>query len=667
MSRNSALLPGRRRPTVRTVPAVALLFCMLAASATAQGRDPLFSEEYETRPGLSRHGFEAAHDSARPLRERAARMRWDRFIRSDGSQPEVARTLDVNLFHDIVVVAVLDRVDTLSDRLIWSGHLTEPRRGSAVFVLQNGSLAGHINSERGVFDIRATADGSCAIRQLQIDGNVPPNTSPVPVGIVSPSSILSATAADRRIQVAATGTDWLSTVNSRRAEAGLPSVTENVTYSAGDALHARYVVKNDVLVHAEDPSNPWYTSTGDAAGRASNVMGSSSVTMSDQSAVDTWMQGPFHAIGVLDPKLREVGFGSYREAGGALQMGAALDVIRGLSSSTSVQYPVFWPGPGASVAVPNPQYCPPGTACYDGGESPDPLASCGYAVPAGLPILLQIGPGNVTPRVTSSSLTTNGVGVEHCVFDETTYTNPDPSMQQLGRAVLQSRNAIVMIPRAPLPTNRTYVASIVTNGTARTWSFGFQGANQGGIPSAPTGLTASAQGTSVTLQWNAPSGALPTTYIIESGSTPDGTNLANFSTGGTATIFSASGVGAGTYYVRVRAANAIGTSPPSNEVILIVGGSGCTARPSAPTALRVAYNSGGIVTLAWTAAVGAATYIVEAGLSPGGTSVANNDLGSAATSLTATGVSPGGYYVRIRAKNVCGISDPSNEVLVLVQ
>jgi hypothetical protein len=171
----------------------------------------------------------------------------------------------------------------------------------------------------------------------------------------------------------------------------------------------------------------------------------------------------------------------------------------------------------------------------------------------------------------------------------------------------------------------------------------------------------------VTLQWSAPVGALPTTYIIEAGSTPGGTNLANFSTGGTATIFSASGVGAGTYYVRVRAANAIGTSPPSNEVILIVGGSGCTARPSAPTALRVAYDSGGIVTLAWTAAVGASTYVVEAGLSPGGTSVANNDLGSAATSLTASGVSPGGYYVRIRAKNACGISDPSNELLVLVQ
>jgi predicted phage tail protein len=103
-----------------------------------------------------------------------------------------------------------------------------------------------------------------------------------------------------------------------------------------------------------------------------------------------------------------------------------------------------------------------------------------------------------------------------------------------------------------------------------------------GPPGAPSGLTAAATGSSVTLTWNAPIGTCaPTSYVVEAGSSSGASNLANFSTGSTATAFSASGVGAGTYYVRVRAANGSGAGGPSNEVTLIVGGS----TPS-PTSVR---------------------------------------------------------------------------------
>jgi hypothetical protein len=94
-----------------------------------------------------------------------------------------------------------------------------------------------------------------------------------------------------------------------------------------------------------------------------------------------------------------------------------------------------------------------------------------------------------------------------------------------------------------------------------------------GAPNAPSGLTASASGSSVFLSWTAPaSGCVAAGFVIEAGSTAGSSNLAYVNTGSTATTFSAAGVGAGTYYVRVRAANSSGASGPSNEVTLVVDG-----------------------------------------------------------------------------------------------
>ena len=168
------------------------------------------------------------------------------------------------------------------------------------------------------------------------------------------------------------------------------------------------------------------------------------------------------------------------------------------------------------------------------------------------------------------------------------------------------------------------------------------------------------------LVWTAPASADPiVAYIIEAGSTPGAANLANFSTGNSATMFSASGVGNGTYYVRVRAVSASGTSAPSNEATLVVGGAPCSA-PGSPSGLAVISNSGGTVVLAWNAASGSPTsYIVEAGSASGLSNLANSDLGLT-TTLTATGVGAGTYYVRVRAKNGCGTGAPSNEITLTV-
>jgi len=90
----------------------------------------------------------------------------------------------------------------------------------------------------------------------------------------------------------------------------------------------------------------------------------------------------------------------------------------------------------------------------------------------------------------------------------------------------------------------------------------------GGVPTAPINLTSTVVGSTVTLRWTATSPAAA--YVIEAGSVPGLKNLANFSTGNSSTEFTAGGVGAGVYYVRVRAATPAGVSGTSNEIVVVV-------------------------------------------------------------------------------------------------
>jgi Carboxypeptidase regulatory-like domain/Fibronectin type III domain len=72
----------------------------------------------------------------------------------------------------------------------------------------------------------------------------------------------------------------------------------------------------------------------------------------------------------------------------------------------------------------------------------------------------------------------------------------------------------------------------------------------------------------------------------------------------------------------------------------------------------------GSVQLSWVPATGTVTsYVIEVGTTIGGTDVAVIDTDNTATSYTLTGLrtSVDFYHVRVRAKNSCGVSGPSNE------
>jgi hypothetical protein len=88
------------------------------------------------------------------------------------------------------------------------------------------------------------------------------------------------------------------------------------------------------------------------------------------------------------------------------------------------------------------------------------------------------------------------------------------------------------------------------------------------IPAAPSGLTAQVAGSAVTLNWTPPPGGV-TDYVLEAGFSSGATHV-SLSTGSATPTLSVSSVPSGTYFVRVRARNAAGTSAASNEVIVVV-------------------------------------------------------------------------------------------------
>jgi hypothetical protein len=87
-------------------------------------------------------------------------------------------------------------------------------------------------------------------------------------------------------------------------------------------------------------------------------------------------------------------------------------------------------------------------------------------------------------------------------------------------------------------------------------------------PGAPQSLTHQVTGGTVSLAWQAAAGVVGG-YVIEAGSQPGLSNLGLFRIGNVL-AFSTAGVPSGTYHVRVRAFNASGEGPPSNEVAVAV-------------------------------------------------------------------------------------------------
>jgi hypothetical protein len=88
-------------------------------------------------------------------------------------------------------------------------------------------------------------------------------------------------------------------------------------------------------------------------------------------------------------------------------------------------------------------------------------------------------------------------------------------------------------------------------------------------PGTPLGLIFGVTGSFVSLAWSPPSGgAAPADYIVQAGHNSGGIEIYNGSVGLATSV--GAPVPGGLYYVRVRARNACGVSPSSNQVVITV-------------------------------------------------------------------------------------------------
>ena len=176
-------------------------------------------------------------------------------------------------------------------------------------------------------------------------------------------------------------------------------------------------------------------------------------------------------------------------------------------------------------------------------------------------------------------------------------------------------------------------------------------------PATPSGLAGTVSSTtSVSLSWNAPTGDVDS-YTLEQ--SPDNSTWTQI--GGTLTTTSYTSTGlteGGTYYYRVSATNAGGTSSVSSAVTVQL-----PTPPGAPTNLTGSITTNQVV-LSWTAPSNSGStaisgYKIEYSTDNSSWSILEANTGSAAVSYTTTVTYQGTYYYRVSGINDSGAGSAS--------
>lgn len=257
---------------------------------------------------------------------------------------------------------------------------------------------------------------------------------------------------------------WLTYLNLWRSKAGVPPVSNYLPLAAGSRAHSVYMLETGHVGHFEYKDSEWFTDEGHYSAWRSNVAASTFQTSDYLWAIDYWISAPFHIVPMLDPKLEQVGFGTYSRAKEGFQMAATMDVWHGRldEEPTGTTYPIMFPPDGGETWV----------IRHSLNEYPNPFVSCeDVTTPSGPAIVLILGNGELVPDVGEHTLMLDDEELDHCLFDETSYVSSDAYEQLTGRDILNQRDAVIILPKEPLLIGKTYAVSITANGETYSWEF----------------------------------------------------------------------------------------------------------------------------------------------------------------------------------------------------
>ncbi|MFO0863583.1 MAG: CAP domain-containing protein [Gemmataceae bacterium] len=249
----------------------------------------------------------------------------------------------------------------------------------------------------------------------------------------------------------------LDRVNQIRKTAGLAPVTLDPDLHRGCRNHARYLVLNanhpataGLGAHDEDMTLPGATAEGKDAGKKAVI------ALGDhdpRDAVDGWMATLYHRIPILEPNLKQVGFGLAR--GDRLGWITVLNLMSGKTRGRP--HEVLYPVPDQSDV---PLHFPPG------GEVPDPIPE-DKDKKAGYPITLFFP--YESPLVGATGRLEDGDGNRVDVWFSSPDKHANPKYDK------HQGNTVCLIPKDPLKAKTKYVVHVLgtRSGTKweKTWSF----------------------------------------------------------------------------------------------------------------------------------------------------------------------------------------------------
>ena len=209
---------------------------------------------------------------------------------------------------------------------------------------------------------------------------------------------------------------------------------------------------------------------------------------------------------------------------------------------------------------------------------------------------------------------------------------------------------------------------VIVNGSVMTLTRGSGNNNPGGgttVPSAPTGVSATAQSSSsIRVTWNSVSGATSYDVYYEIGSS----TTKNFAGNATSTSYTHTGLTASTtYYYYIKAKNSAGESGYSSyDYATTQSSGGGGSAPGTPTGVNASATSSSSITVSWSTSSNATGYRIYRSSSSTGTYC---EVGtSTTTSYTNTGLSANTtYYYKVAAYNSIGSSSQSSAVSATTQ